>query len=135
MLLGNKKFDRQRLAELGFGAFAAYGVVSNINACVLITIAWLTVVKTQGATPLAAGMWPKFLAVYAGLWTCAHFMRPLRLSLALAAAPAFDVALTSIMQRTRLNKAAAFGVMLLSIAVATSTTLGAVLLVLGGFPG
>ncbi len=51
------KLDKQRLAELGLGAFAAYGTISNVNAGVLITIAWLTIVKTQGCTPLAAGMW------------------------------------------------------------------------------
>ncbi|KAF5828856.1 hypothetical protein DUNSADRAFT_16975 [Dunaliella salina] len=32
IVLGDKKMDRQRLAELGFGAFCAYGVISNLNA-------------------------------------------------------------------------------------------------------
>ncbi len=30
--LGDSKLDKQRLAALGFGAFSAYGVISNINA-------------------------------------------------------------------------------------------------------
>lgn len=42
---------------------------------------------------------PKFLAVYAGLWVSSHFMRPIRLSLAIAAAPAFDSVLGAIMRR------------------------------------
>jgi hypothetical protein len=49
--------------------------------------------------PVAAEHRPKFLAVYAGLWVSSHFLRPFRLSLAIAAAPAFDAALNSIMKR------------------------------------
>ncbi len=33
---------------------------------ILITIAWLTVVRTTGLTPLDGNNWPTFLAVYAG---------------------------------------------------------------------
>jgi hypothetical protein len=57
VLGGNSKLDKQRLAELGFGAFASYGVISNLNATILLTLAWLSVVKAQGVTPLAPGMW------------------------------------------------------------------------------
>jgi hypothetical protein len=32
VLGGDKGLDRARLAELGMGAFAAYGVISNVNA-------------------------------------------------------------------------------------------------------
>ncbi|GFR47006.1 hypothetical protein Agub_g8689, partial [Astrephomene gubernaculifera] len=39
--LAGSKLDKARLAALGFGAFSAYGVISNINAGILITIAWL----------------------------------------------------------------------------------------------
>lgn len=53
------------------GAFAAYGIISNINAGVLITIAWIGVVKQTGLTPLDAGMWPRFLGLYAGTRRCA----------------------------------------------------------------
>ena len=60
------QLDKAMIAALGFGAFCAYGVISNVNAGILITIAWLTVVKTTGAMPTAAGNWPTFLAVYAG---------------------------------------------------------------------
>lgn len=60
------KVDKEMIAALGFGAFCAYGVISNVNAGILITIAWLTVVKTTGTMPTATGNWPTFLAVYAG---------------------------------------------------------------------
>ena len=60
------KMNKEQLAALGFGAFSAYGVISNVNAGILITIAWLTVVKATGAMPTAPGNWPTFLGVYAG---------------------------------------------------------------------
>lgn len=79
-------------------------------------------------------MWPKFLAVYAGLWVTSHFLRPVRLSLAVAAAPAFDAAMTTIARRTGLPKVAAFGVVLLMVAAGSCTFLAAALLLCGGFP-
>ncbi|GIL80577.1 hypothetical protein Vretimale_16006, partial [Volvox reticuliferus] len=128
------KLDKARLAALGFGAFSAYGVISNINAAILITIAWLTVVRTTGLTPLDGGNWPCFLGIYAGLWIGSNFLRPLRLTLALAAAPFFDAAIGAVSRRTGLPKVPAFVVMLLMIAVGTTSTLLAVIAMFGGFP-
>ncbi|KAF5825796.1 hypothetical protein DUNSADRAFT_6918 [Dunaliella salina] len=99
-----------------------------------MTMAWLTLVKTTGATPLMPGMWPKFLAIYGGLWLGAGFMRPIRLSLALGAAPYFDRALGEIMSWTKVNKIGAFAIMLVGIAAASFALLGGVLLLLGGLP-
>ncbi|KXZ46702.1 hypothetical protein GPECTOR_41g666 [Gonium pectorale] len=128
------KLDKARLAALGFGAFSAYGVISNINAGILITIAWLTVVRSTGLTPLDGGNWPRFLAIYAGLWIGSNFLRPIRLTLALAAAPLFDAAIGFVSRRTGLPKVPAFLVMLFFIAIGTTSTLVATLAVLGGFP-
>ncbi|KAG2443167.1 hypothetical protein HYH02_009576 [Chlamydomonas schloesseri] len=128
------KLDKQRLAALGFGAFSAYGVISNINAGILITISWLTVVRTTGLTPLDAGNWPKFLAIYAGLWVGSNFLRPIRLTLALAAAPLFDGAITAVSKRTGLPKVPAFAVMLFFIAIGTTSLLVTTIAALGGFP-
>ncbi|GLI70908.1 hypothetical protein VaNZ11_015934, partial [Volvox africanus] len=128
------KLDKARLAALGFGAFSAYGVISNINAAILITIAWLTVVRTTGLTPLDGGNWPCFVGIYAGLWIGSNFLRPLRLTLALAAAPLFDAAIDAVSRRTGLPKVPAFVVMLLLIAVGTTSTLLATIAMLGGFP-
>lgn len=73
------------------GAFAAYGIISNLNAGVLVTLSWLSVVKQTGLTPLDPGMWPRFLGIYAGLYLAVgSLMRPLRLAAALAAAPFFN---------------------------------------------
>jgi hypothetical protein len=60
--------------------------------------------------------------------------RPLRLSLALALAPAFDRAITAIGERLNVSKGAAFGVFLFCMAVVTTTTLFGSLYLLGGFP-
>jgi hypothetical protein len=55
-----------------------------------MTISWISVVKQTGYTPLEAGMWSRFLAIYAGLYVSSNFLRPIRLSLALGAAATFD---------------------------------------------
>ncbi|GAX83387.1 hypothetical protein CEUSTIGMA_g10812.t1 [Chlamydomonas eustigma] len=126
--------DKAKLAALGFGAFCAYGVISNVNAGVLITIAWLTVVRTTGAMPISPGMWPKFLAIYAGLWVTSHFMRPIRLSLAIAAAPFFDRGINNVMTWTKINnKVVAFSIMLLFIAMGTISFLLLTIFLCGGF--
>ena len=116
------------------GAFSAYGVISNVNAGILITIAWLTVVKSTGKMPITDGNWPTFVTVYAGLWVTSHFMRPIRLSLALAAAPFFDRVILTIMEKTGIkNKVAAFAIMLVFIALGTISCLSLAILVCGGF--
>ncbi|PNH06966.1 hypothetical protein TSOC_006619, partial [Tetrabaena socialis] len=101
---------------------------------ILITIAWLTVVRTTGLTPLDADNWTRFVAIYAGLWIGSNFLRPVRLTLAVAAAPLFDRVIGAVSRRTGLPKVPAFVVMLALIAVATTSTLMATIAMLGGFP-
>jgi predicted lysophospholipase L1 biosynthesis ABC-type transport system permease subunit len=117
------------------GAFAAYGVISNLNAGVLVTMSWLTVVKQTGLTPLDPGMWPRFLGIYAGLYVAiGSVLRPLRLTAALAAAPFFNTALDKLQQMFRVNKAVAFGIILACIAVSSFTVISCMLVLAGGFP-
>ncbi len=73
-------------------------------------------------------------AARAGLWVGSNFLRPIRLSLAIAAAPLFDAAITAVSRATRLPKVPAFVLMLACIALATSSLLVATLGLLGGFP-
>jgi hypothetical protein len=113
------KSVKERLAGFGVGAFAAYGLVSNINAGVLITIAWVTVLKKTSKTPFQEGNWPLFLAVYAGLWVSSHFMRPIRLSIALGLAPAFNKAIENIQARTGQSKAIALFILFAGVAVSS----------------
>lgn len=116
------------------GAFAAYGIISNLNAGVLMTISWLTVVKQTGLTPLDPGQWPKFLAVYAGLYITTNLLRPVRLTLALTVAPFFNKALEFIQQVLRCSKGVAFGIMLAGIAVTSFTCISLAIILCGGFP-
>jgi hypothetical protein len=127
------KIDKAKLAEYGLGAFAAYGVISNLNAGVLMTIAWLSVVRATGFSPLE-GEWARFLGIYAGLWVGASFMRPVRLSLALAAAPGVNALLDAAQRRLRLSRGAAFGALLAMIAVASFVGIFGTIALLGGFP-
>jgi hypothetical protein len=128
------KVDKAQLAALGMGAFAAYGVLSNLNAGVLMTISWITVVKQTGMTPLEAGQWTRFLAIYAGLYVSSNFLRPIRLSLALGAAASFDRVIGAIQKKTGFAKPVAFGIMLMCIAATTITCLITAIWLFGGFP-
>lgn len=53
------------LVDHAAGAFAAYGIISNLNAGVLVTIAWLAVVKQTGLTPIDPGQ-------ASGMVWCSH---------------------------------------------------------------
>eukprot|EP00775_Hariotina_reticulata_P002813 gene2812-3105_t len=133
VLLGGK-VDKAKLAEFGLGAFAAYGILSNLNAGVLVTLAWLAVVKQTGLTPVDPGQWPKFLAVYAGLYLTTNLLRPVRLTLALTAAPFFNMCLDTIQQVLRVNKATAFAIMLFGIAITSFGGILTAIALCGGFP-
>ena len=63
-----------------------------------------------------------------------NFARPLRISLALALAPFFDKIINLIAEKTRLDKKWAFGLLILTIGIITSTTLFGTIFLLGGFP-
>jgi hypothetical protein len=106
-----------------------------LNAGVLVTMSWLTVVKQTGLTPLDPGMWPRFLGIYAAMYvSIGSIMRPLRLTAALAAAPFFNAFLDKLQKTFRVNKAVAFGMMLCLIAVGSFTFISTLLVVAGGFP-
>lgn len=96
-------------------------------------MAWLTVLKRSGVTPLD-GEWAQFLAIYAGLWVGASFMRPIRLSMALAVAPLVNTFLEGTQRRLQVNKGVAFGIMLGIIAVCSLTAFVGALALVGGFP-
>eukprot|EP00878_Enallax_costatus_P004200 GHUV01004430.1.p1 GENE.GHUV01004430.1~~GHUV01004430.1.p1 ORF type:complete len:219 (+),score=52.32 GHUV01004430.1:219-875(+) len=126
--------DKERLKALGMGAFASYGFISNLNYGTCLGMAWLAFVKKYGVAPTAPGQWKVFLAFYAGLWAMQNFARPLRISLALAMAPAFDKAITTIGVKLNIDKKWAFGIFLLGMAAITTTTLFGTIYLLGGFP-
>lgn len=63
-----------------------------------------------------------------------NFARPLRISLALAMAPAFDRAITRIGTTLGIEKRWAFGLFLLCMGTTTATIMFGSLYLLGGFP-
>lgn len=131
----SKSAIKDKLAQFGLGAFAAYGILSNLNAGILICISWLGVVHQLGVTPLASSNAAALFATsYAALYLTSNFLRPVRLSLALGAAPFFNRFLDAVERRLKLPRPAAFGVLLLMIATGTITTITAALAALGGFP-
>ncbi|GIL80961.1 hypothetical protein Vretimale_9331 [Volvox reticuliferus] len=128
------KLTKDKLAQLGMGAFASYGFISNTTYGICLVIAWISFVKATGKSPLAAGQWPAFLGFYAGLWTMQNFVRPLRFSLAIALAPIFEKLIQWISQKTGLSTRWAFGLYLTCFALLTAALIFGTLYVLGGFP-
>ncbi|EFJ45124.1 hypothetical protein VOLCADRAFT_94642 [Volvox carteri f. nagariensis] len=128
------KLDKEKLAQLGMGAFASYGFISNVTYCTCLGIAWISFVRATGTSPLAAGQWPAFLGFYAGLWTVQNFARPLRFSLAIAMAPVFERLILWVSNTTGLSKRFAFGLYLLCFSFVTVTVTFGTIYVLGGFP-
>ncbi|GIL50687.1 hypothetical protein Vafri_6804 [Volvox africanus] len=128
------KLDKDKLAQLGMGAFASYGFISNVTYGTCMGISWISFVKATGKSPLASGQWPAFLGFYAGLWTMQNFSRPLRFSLAIALAPVFEKIILWISKKTGLNKRWAFGLYLVCFALLSFTLIFGTLYILGGFP-
>ena len=117
---GGEKLDRERLKALGTGAVASYGAVSNITYGGGMAVSWVGFVKKFGTSPLASGQWPKFLAFYSAFWMAQNFVRPLRFSLALAMAPAFDRFIDFLAARLGVSRPKAFGVYLAILGITTS---------------
>lgn len=118
---GGDKLDRERLKALGTGAVASYGAVSNVTYGGGMAVSWVGFVKKFGTSPLAAGQWPKFLAFYSAFWMAQNFVRPLRFSLALAMAPAFDRFIDFLASKLGISRPKAFGVYLAILGITTST--------------
>ena len=118
---GGEKLDRERLKALGTGAVASYGAVSNITYGGGMAVSWVGFVKKFGVSPLATGQWPKFLAFYSAFWMAQNFIRPLRFSLALAMAPAFDRFIDFLSAKLRISRPKAFGVYIAILGITTST--------------
>lgn len=90
----------------GVGYFFSYGLVSNVNGCLLLAISWALFVRTRGTSPVAvdpglplvanvllacfkpARMDPKFLLYYGAVYlSVGSVMRPLRIGLAASLVP------------------------------------------------
>ena len=96
--------SRAKLQEMGLSVLLSYGWVSNCNMAFCLIVSWVTFGKTTGLSPLAAGQWPGFLAVYMGLWLACNFLRPFRLAAAAAISPLFDKLLNFFQGKFRIEK-------------------------------
>ena len=85
-----------------------------------MAVAWVGFVQQFGKSPLMPGQWKAFLAFYAGFWTLQNFVRPLRFSLALLLAPAFDKFMNMLSLRLHISKRNAFGIYLFILGTMTS---------------
>mmetsp|Transcript_38453 Transcript_38453/g.93404 ORF Transcript_38453/g.93404 Transcript_38453/m.93404 type:complete len:230 (+) Transcript_38453:3-692(+) len=94
------KIDKKQIASLGFDAFFTYGFVSNVNAGLTIALAWGTFCQSSGLSPLVPGQWPKFLAVYVGIYaTLGTLLRPVRMAIAIGLTPKFSKFVTAIQEK------------------------------------
>ena len=85
------KVDKATLAKSGVDAFFTYGVVSNLNAGLTLSLAWGTFSRASGLSPLAPGQWKSFLAVYVGIYaTLGTVLRPFRFALAIGLTPTYS---------------------------------------------
>ena len=80
-----------------------------------------------GMSPLYPGQWKNFLGVYAGFYVISNFLRPFRVTLAIAIGPYFDRLINWIQRKTRLPKAAAITATVLLVNLG-----GTILLMIGG---
>eukprot|EP00967_Tisochrysis_lutea_P058824 scaffold74932_cov31-Tisochrysis_lutea.AAC.1 len=88
------KFDKEALGKLGVDAFFTYGLVSNLNAGLTISIAWFSFCRKTGLSPLAPGQWPKFLLTYGVIYaTLGTVTRPFRMAFSVSMTPLFGRAI------------------------------------------
>jgi len=128
-------FDREKLAGLGVDAFLTYGVVSNLNAALLVAFSVGMYAKASGLSPLAPGAWKGFLATYAGIYAVlGTVLRPFRLALAVSLTPVYGAAvrfvqarLPTFRSRPKLNRTLA--IVLISL---LGNTVGTCSLMIGG---
>lgn len=65
-IMKDKGFSKASIAKLGGYALLSYGFVSNVSYITCIIISWVIHGRVNKLSPLAAGQWKPFLAIYAG---------------------------------------------------------------------
>ena len=100
---------KDMLKKMGLSTFLSYGWVSNMSYCICVSLAWFGFNKKTGLSPLAPGQWKPFLAVYAGFYVFNNFVRPFRIALSVGVGKYFDMWITAIQKKTKLNRGLAIG--------------------------
>ena len=101
---------KEMLAKMGLSTLLSYGWVSNMYNCVNVSLAWFTFAKRTGLSPLVAGQWKPFLAVYAGFYVISNFMRPFRIALSVGVSKYFDSFISAVQEKTKVSRAVAIGI-------------------------
>jgi hypothetical protein len=103
-IFSEKKRSTKSIAKLGMYVLLSYGFVSNFSYVTTVICAWIIHGKATGLSPLAAGQWKPFFAIYTGLWAANNFLRPVRFSVAVLLAPSFDRLIDFLENRMNLSK-------------------------------
>ena len=101
---------KEMLAKMGLSTLLSYGWVSNMYNCVNVSLAWFTFAKRTGLSPLVAGQWKPFLAVYAGFYVISNFMRPFRIAVSVGVSKYFDSFISAVQEKTKVSRAVAIGI-------------------------
>lgn len=84
------KFDKDQVKRLGVDAFFTYGVVSNLNVALTVSLAWGISSKANGLSPISPGQWKNFVKAYAALYvSLGTILRPFRMALAVGMTPVY----------------------------------------------
>lgn len=118
---------RQRLAKMGVATVLSYGMISNLSYAILISISWYAFAVKTKLSPLAPGQWKPFLGVYTGFWVFNNIIRPARVGISVAVAPALDKLVLFVQNRLKVSKPLA-----ITITVIIVNIVGTILLMTGG---
>ena len=110
---------KEQLAKKGFAAFLTFVMLGNVVNSSFMSVAWYGFSLQTGLSPLAPGQWKPFLAVYAGFMAMESFLKPIRLAVSIAIAPAADSAMAWLQKKLNGSKSATVGVALAGIIAAS----------------
>lgn len=97
---------KQKLKSMGTAAFSSYAFVQNAQMAAGFGVAWFLHASRTGLSPVAAGQWKSFLALYAGLSAAARTLTPVYIAAGIALAPAFQRLMNTFRHRWGWSKAA-----------------------------
>lgn len=118
----NKIFTKDNVAKLGFNVLLSYGWISNTFSITGVIISWILFGKANKISPLAPGQWKGFLLVYAGVWAANNFLRPIRVSLSILAAPMFEKFIRNLQEKFKVSRSVAVAIVVFLFNIVGSFT-------------
>ncbi len=135
--------SKDDLMKYGTAGIFSYGLISNVNAMLLVAFTWSTYRRAnpllspiaEGGTFLNPASWfplkKQFLGYYAAYYlSIGSILRPFRAALALAVTPKVDATWTRIQERLKVPRAVAIGIF-----VAVFNVIGAFVLLYAAVSG